>query len=467
VARKKILWARAFSEERGIALVMALGIMFVLAIGVAATLQYSTANQHASSYSNGSGKAFDLAEAGVNTANSVLWSSPDPSNPSTVTTGSQPLGGGTSSYSATLSGNNWTLTGTGTLPNPSGSGSITRTVSEQVLVSTNNSPWAYSVFSDSQGYCLTPSNNVDITLPIYVRGNLCLSNGDHVTGSPVDVEGTVTVANTARIGANGSPIADANLVGGCTGGSPNPHTCTSADKVYVTNMTQTPTSYRQPPIDLTGWYQKANPGPNNPCTTGSVPGGFDNDSSLNVSRATFTLMSGTAYDCRVLDASNNVIGRLSWTPGSPGTLVVAGTVFFDGNMNLGSGTGVYQGRGTIYVSGVITASNNLSLCATSACDSTWDPTTNHLLLAAGSLVSPGTSTATYGYDGNNNVNFQGTIYVASGYRAQNNTQTWGPVMASQITLTNNANVYKLPGTLPPGAPGIETTLHVVNGTWSG
>src|SRR3954452_183976 len=60
------------SDERGIALVMALGIMLVLAIALTSTIYVaSSSGRHASS-SNAGQKAFALAEAGVNNAVSVL-----------------------------------------------------------------------------------------------------------------------------------------------------------------------------------------------------------------------------------------------------------------------------------------------------------------------------------------------------------------------------------------------------------
>ena len=44
------------------------------------------------------------------------------------------------------------------------------------------------------------------------------------------------------------------------------------------------------------------------------------------------LTPALAYDCQVKDAQGNLLGRLAWTPGSPGTLTIAGTIFFDGNI---------------------------------------------------------------------------------------------------------------------------------------
>src|SRR3954453_20500847 len=71
------------SDERGIALVMALGIMLVLTIALTTTIFLTGSSaQHASS-SNAGQKAFGLAEAGVNNAISVLHTAYDVPSPPT------------------------------------------------------------------------------------------------------------------------------------------------------------------------------------------------------------------------------------------------------------------------------------------------------------------------------------------------------------------------------------------------
>ena len=63
----------------------------------------------------------------------------------------------------------------------------------------------------------------------------------------------------------------------------------------------------------------------------------------------FDLAPSQAYDCRVYDAQNNLIGQLTYTPGSPATLDIAGAIYFDGPVIMdGNDDVVYRGRGTIY-----------------------------------------------------------------------------------------------------------------------
>src|SRR3954470_4463319 len=69
------------SDERGIALMMALGIMLVLAIALTTTIYLtSSSGRHANS-SNAGQKSSALAEAGLNNAVSVLHAAYDVSPP--------------------------------------------------------------------------------------------------------------------------------------------------------------------------------------------------------------------------------------------------------------------------------------------------------------------------------------------------------------------------------------------------
>src|SRR4051812_13360100 len=61
-----------FADERGIALVMALGIMLVLTVLLAGAITLSTAGARHAQRSNAGQKAYSLAEAALNNAVSVL-----------------------------------------------------------------------------------------------------------------------------------------------------------------------------------------------------------------------------------------------------------------------------------------------------------------------------------------------------------------------------------------------------------
>ncbi len=445
-------------DESGVTLVMAVCIMSVLSLTGASLILYANANARNAEYSADDTRALNIAEAGVNYARSVLWNATDPTQANAVPTSSITLESGTATYSGAYDATTkiWTLTGTGTYTNPSGgSATVTRSVSsdvEVVLGSGGASPvWGYN-FSDALSGCLTIANNASFSAPLYVRGDLCVSNNAHFTGSSLDVGGTLTMANNSSVGSAALPIPAVNVTGGCTGGSPNPHPCVNgaADKVYDGNavITQNPTTLTKPTVDLTYWYQNASPGPQHACTVGSVPGGFDSGAggtavppNPNRSRPNFDLTPASAYDCQT------ATGRLSWTPGSPGTLIINGTIFFDGDISmLNNANAVYQGRATIYASGTVTLSNNAKLCGISGCTASWNTNTNYLVFVVG---APSGTTFTI----SNNSVYQGAAYVVADYSLANNSANWGPVIANQLSLANNSGSFIPLTSLPPGAPG--------------
>src|SRR5207344_2450248 len=77
-ARQQLPVLRRLGEERGLALVMALGIMSVLLISGTTIVYFSSANARTASRSSADQKAYAFAEAGVNNALSVLENALDP-----------------------------------------------------------------------------------------------------------------------------------------------------------------------------------------------------------------------------------------------------------------------------------------------------------------------------------------------------------------------------------------------------
>ena len=445
------------ARERGQALPMVLGMMLVFGISVAAVAITVTSTQSSTKRDSSRERAFALAEAGLNNALSLLYNSPDPASPSAITAGSTSMNGGTAAWTGTLSGSTWSLSGTGSIKSPvAGGGTVNRTLSIKVNVSTAGTAWSY-FFSDSTAGCMSLKKDAVIAAPLYVRGDLCVGKDGVITGAPLEVDGSLTLSDGATVGALGSPISAAHLLGGCDG-----HACTAADGVFATTLDTVSQNIAKPAIDLASWYAQAKPGPANACTTGSIPGGFDNDGNgPNGSRNAFDLMPAFSYDCRVTDGSGNLIGRFSWTPGSPGTLTVAGTIFIDGPLSIPmNGDAVYSGRATIYASDTISWGKDSRLCGVATCDTSWDSNTNLLMLVAG-------SSATNAYTMDKNATFQGMSYAVGGFSAKKDVDHWGPIVANDLDFEKDASFHPFPTTLTPGAPGADDQLSTVTGSWRG
>jgi hypothetical protein len=294
-------------------------------------------------------------------------------------------------------------------------------------------------------------------VPLYVKGSLCLSNQASFTGYQLEVGGNLSFSNSAQVGtALNTAVHDVHIAGTCTN-------CTNRIFSQVPWDTQT-AGLTKPPLDLAYWYQNSQPGPNHGCTQGSFPGGFDTNSVMDGSRATVDLAPDQAYDCKVLDAQGNLIGEIGWTPGTPGTLTISGTIFVDGNVSFSQLNNiVYRGRATIYASGTVTISNQTTLCGVAGCNDSWDANTNLLAFVAGS------STASTGFSIANNSTFQGAVYAVNDHDEGNSVTMWGPVIARQLFVANSTQNHYVPiGTLMPGMPATyDTVVTLTNkaGSW--
>lgn len=467
---------RVLGDERGLALPYALGVTMVLSALAAAIFTYTTTNQGAAKRAQADQRAYGLAETGLSYALSRLQNAANPSDANNVPSTTVSLTGGSATYSGSLSGTTWTLTSTGTVTNPSGpdAANITRTVSMQAQITTTTQadmrPWDY-LFVDQPSGCITLGNSVTLTISLYVRGNLCLENNSQASGPAVDIIGNLyTNSPQASIGTSGNPIDEFSASGTCyyTG---SPLACGPATRVWADAVGSSPPSISKPTADLNYWYANAKLGPNSGCTTGSFPGGFDNDSTLNVSRGEIDLTPSSAYDCRKI-VNGETVAQIAWQPGSPGLLTIKGVIYFDGHLtwsNLNLIT--YTGKAVIYGSGQVRIKNRADICGVAACDSTWDPQQNLLVFVAGSLVSQSTSTS-IGGDIGNHVNFQGALYIVNDFDMDNNTTIWGPVITRSTTINNSALINAPPKPIQwmeglPGATQTVTTIEPVQGSYAG
>ncbi|HSG14587.1 MAG TPA: hypothetical protein VLA22_12040 [Gaiellaceae bacterium] len=465
---------QALGDERGLALPMALGVMMVLSLLAAGIFAYVTMNQGAAKRATADQRAFGLAESGLSYAFSKLENAPNPYDPISVPSTTVALSGGTVTYVGTLSGTTWTLTGTGTVSNPSGphAGSVVRTVSAQARVTTTTQPdvrpWNY-LFIDQPSGCMTMGNSVTLDVALYVRGDLCLENNAQISSPAVHVLGSLYVQSSAQIGSAGDPIQEFAAAGTCSyGGSVT--TCGPPSHVYASTIGTQPPVISKPTADLAYWYSRADLGPTSGCTSGSFPGGFDNDGALNVSRGTVDLTPAAAYDCRKV-VNGQTVAQLTWAPGSPGTLTIKGTIYFDGNLTWSNLNLIqYDGKATIYASGKIVMQNRADLCGVPACDATWDPRVDLVVFVAGSLLAEGSDVI--GGEVGNHVNFQGALYIVNDFEMDNNTAVWGPVITRNATISNSAVIHAPPFPIEwmlgmPAATQTVVNVDPVQGSYSG
>src|SRR5581483_9339004 len=313
------------------------------------------------------------------------------------------------------------------------------------------------------------------------------------------------------------------IVGGCIDGghnqsvvcskqgSPlqNVNSASYGSGVYATNYSSTQNDIAKPTID-TNWYSNARPGPATGCNDdptnsanrSSYPSDsqsgtpqwsaatfkstvFDNNTTRNTSLATnpidiLQLVNNwnqvmNSFDCRYYGPDGTLLGRLAWTypaggmtSSNPGTLIIQGTVFIDGNLNFASSDyAVYQGRGTIYVNGKVTITAGAKICAQpisgSPCNGNFDPNTNLL-----EIVAINAGNANPGFSLTGSGTYEGVSFVNGVFNASASSNVNGPVIADRATMSGNA---KLRTTVDPpsGAPGAATTTTTTGSpqaTWA-
>jgi len=576
---------RLAGEQRGIALVMALGILVVCAIMLTTVVAYTSSGQRTASFSKARMTAFDAADAGMNNAYAVLnlpannsllqsilppchtanpdTSTPAATNPTWMTSSSNltaqstwntnVYGNATTYWCGDLDRYNaqWFLRSVGSLRNPTGAGTTTRTLNSKVTIQPtltqpkNNPVWDYLYAGHTGSACdQTLNNNISGSSRMYIAGNLCLSPNVNLAQSKVIVGGNLDLANNSSVGANtsSSTRVETQVGGNCRYGTNSPPwvTCSGnqdANHIYskladgtTIGVNHVPDVIAPPAADFATWYQNAIPGPAQSCTTASGPTPtFDTNYPTRDNSVTnaFDLTPATSYTCRVgrgasttlaaaitssqttitvasasgfptsgtfrvriddedmtvtggqgtttwtvtrgvnsTTAASHVIsqavnqddagtsGELSWDATTK-TLTVNGTIFIDGSAKISDAAiNTYNGQATLYLSGTFYA--NGSLCAAvsgSTCNfAGWQPDKEMLMIVAngsGGQVNPGD-----GIQIANNFSYQGGLYATNAVEFGNNVNVDGPIVGSQIVLSNNltTNAFPFITTVPVGMP---------------
>jgi Tfp pilus assembly protein PilX len=490
---RRWLCVRFVRCERGIALVMAIGITTVLAIAGTTAIAYSTSSSTQSAQTRSRSDAFTLAEAGINNVMAVLNlpanNSLDPDILPTKTscstnlasTCTAPYGEGYVVWGGTLdrSTATWTVTSTGYWRNTAkgSAGYVSKTLTAKVTVTPtftqplNNPSWNYMFATRTGNTCdETLNNNVGGGSRMYVAGNLCLGNNANLSPSALVVLGSLDVDNNASVGSSSSMNARTETYVGTwchygKGTTANP--CTGnqdANNIfskknppnYVTGVNNSPVLLSAPTTDFPSWYENAIPGPSQSCTTSSgTPPVFDNNYPTrdNSVSTPFDLTPASSYTCRVGPAGTPS-GELSWNA-STKVLTVAGTILIDGSAKVTNSQASYNGQASLYLSGTFLVSGKL--CggySGSNCDAAnWDPNTEMLTIVTDS--TGGQVSAGDGVQLSNGASFQGALYSSGVIEMGNNATTDGPMVGSQIILSNNVTTAAFGNitTVPVGQPG--------------
>jgi len=335
-------------DESGIALIMAVIVMFVLTIMVTAAIAFTSSDSRNASFSQAGQKAYAAAEAGVNNALTYVQKAGSdttgvPTQPAsaTNTAGSQetdlPNGvkvfwGG--SYDASTKV--WTVKAISTVPNPTGSGSlVTRTITQTATITPPPFNFvALDTGCDVHTLIVDSSGLLTVTNSIYV--NSCNGTVQNQKPDAFDIFGSGGNISAPSIGVVGGWETDG-------GNYPNTDTVTVNGILCPLAKGNLPLASPQPTgCPATGQPAIGDPlaGKVSPPTLGSAacsPGTAASPAPCTIASGTVTLQPGTYYGGICIGAvigttcGSNIGG--SCQPGTPGATAYSPNVTLNGSIN--------------------------------------------------------------------------------------------------------------------------------------
>jgi hypothetical protein len=442
------------------ALVMAIGIMTVLAIAGTTAIAYSTSSAQQATQTRTRQSAFSLAEAGINNAMAVLNlptnNALDPDILPNKTSCSGSLGstcspggdsyvtwGGTLDRSAAV----WTVTSSGYSRNTSNgkSGYVKRVLTAKVSVvptltqPLNNPAWNYIYATRTGNACdQTIANNVGGGAWMYIAGNLCLMQNVGVNSSKLIVGGNLDVENNAWVGSNSSmSTRTETYVGGncryqkvsmswvlCSGNQDGNNIFSKLADGSTIGVTHVTPIIAAPEADFATWYENAIPGPSQSCTTSTgTPPTFDNNypSRDNSVSTVFDLTPSSSYTCRVGPGANTTVS--SAMTAAQTTISVPSAAGFptsgtfrirvdDENMTVTAGQGTTTWTVTRAVNGTTAATHSAGTSvywddATTSGEISWNATAKQLTVK-GTILIDGSAKVSQ----TANYNGQATLYLS-------------------------------------------------------
>ncbi len=518
---------RRLKDERGIALVMALGIMVVLGISVTATIDYATSNARHANSSNANQDSFSLAEAGINNSLAVLNKSTNnaldsdtlpPCTSNNVPTARSTwrhdtYGGGDVYWCGDLDRSTavWTVTSVGSSKNPTGAqaNNIERTLTAKIPITANisappnNPSWNYMEATHTGSQCdETLGNNVGGASRLYAMGNLCISNNANLTPSALVVLGNFHLDNNTSVGASTSMATrvETYVGGGCKYGQNNYSYITPcpgdservyAKKIsspgppptYVAGVNPNPIVITPPTLQLQQWYDNSIPGPTQPCTTVSPgPGSpitFDNNTTRDNSVASQNLTpTGSSYTCRVGPPPSTVTTTLSAAINATQTTITvasAATMPSFGqfritvggeNMMVTAGAGSTTWTVTRGIDGTTAAAASSGATVSHTNPSSGELSwngTTHVLTISGTIFIDGS--ITMGDGSTDQYNGQGTIYTSGTFTV--NGKMCGGISGTNCDFTTWNPNTEMMTIVANGNSGGDSVILAIGGSWQG
>jgi Tfp pilus assembly protein PilX len=463
---------RLIKREDGIALVMVMGTLMVLAIAGTTVTLYSTSNARTVNRSAKDELSFSLSEAGLNNAMAVLSNptnnplDPDTLPSSEATASSAQYENGTVKWWGVLdrAAAVWTVTALGIHNSASPStAAVRRSLTARVPIvpvktqTEENAAWNYIYARRTGNACdMTVNNNILGSSRLYVVGNLCVHNGATIANGPLIVRGNLDMTHKDSTVGSATSMSTRveTYVGGncrrqagswaipCTGDQDSRQIYSKRDpSSYVVGVNNNAPFVAEPVADFVRWYENGIPGPSQSCTaTSGTPPTFDTNYPLrDTSAPLFELTAASSYTCRVgPGASSTLTSALNATQT---TMTVASAVGFPTSpfrlridseyLDVTAGFGTTSWAVTRGVNGSTAASHIVNETASwdtpASGELSWNASAKKLTVQ-GTVFIDGSVRATNGqvnsYDG------QGALYVSGTFVVDSSTKLCASVSGS-------------------------------------
>jgi hypothetical protein len=467
------LFRRFVSEQDGIALVIALATMTILAITTTGVIVAGSSNEDTAWVSTKGRAAFAVAQQSLAYGEGMVYGdlnqAPSVTPPTTVQNLPTQANGATGTYvSSTADNIVWHVVGTGTYLGTTRTVSADITPSRTVITQQGVPLWSYLYENSLTPPCV--QGGAIINEPILARGDFCVKGGSKILNI-LELGGTLTTTgNNTSIGSASSPVPKLKIAN-----TTNPTTaCSILGSATAIGVGTCDGSHTGAYASVTGTtldaaalmpavnFQAAYNTQAALTKTGCPAGLFDNDSTWNNSLTDAgTIMFGAAYDCKV-----GTTYELKWTP-STHNLYMNGTFYFDGGLGTMPATATtYTGQASLYFTGGVRV-NNSSFCGIANCTAQWNPNLNEAIFVMGCQgVQPNGGCF---YIGGNSM-MQVGVYSTGDYQVTGGSGNWGPVLCDTFQIAGGTNLLIPFNTFPPGTPG-QTSYTTVAGSpptgWNG
>lgn len=445
-----IKMSKMLRDEKGVALIVALGVFVVISILGVAALTVAQGSISETVWDRSSNQAFGVAEAGFNQAVFKARQKSLAAGAFTTT-----LRDGQARIAVTGAAGMFTVKSTGAVPNLAAAQARRRAVEGRITV-LNPYDMIFANGSDEEGGGITIEGNAVIYGPVYARDLLKMKGtgaGGKIVDGPLYIKdnpgtpsptGDLDISGNAQVGTAANPITA--FIDGNSSVTGNAKLYTSAVYSNVPDLVMPSVTA----TDMPSYRAKAN-----------VVIDKAGDTVTNGNYNYPTASGGLVLDGNTAD-TNWISGGyyLKWDRSADkksATLQINGTIFVDGGVTIGSNANndldiTFSGNGTIVANGKISIESNF----TPAGGASTFPSTNLVGFVTWdeAEVEPKAGKTVYA-----------TVYANREFEIEKACTFYGSGMSNEMEIEENPQIHvvtNISAYLPAGMPPVQTLTSLTS-----